>query len=221
MLKKGKSEQFDLGLLKQPCRNAKDINSAVGIPAEVLASLARHQISLEEAVFYMRTEQYDCLHMHKRSRDCLERFLKAENFFRDDFTVANFGYVRLMREIGLETSAIGKLDEITSNEMYETCVVVSKKEIEKVDLMLDNRLSARGQKILRGKYGLDGKVYTTREIAESFNYVDEELTKKFPKAARIKAWSDSREERVLINMRKSMAKMTEKRDDRREFSRYL
>ena len=220
MLKK-ENQQLDEGFYDAPCRKAEDICEAIGIPTEILASLERHKIGLVDAVFFARTRRNDQLHMQKRSRECFEKFLKAENFFRDDFTVSNFGYVRLMRETGMKPEYVGSLLEIKSNEEYETCKVVSARDKELMDLKLDNRLSARGQKILRGLYGLDGEVYTIHEIAESFNYVDEELAKKYPKAAQLRAWSNSRDDRVRINSEKSMAKLVEERDDKREYLQKL
>ncbi|MBP5512031.1 hypothetical protein J6X90_01425, partial [Candidatus Saccharibacteria bacterium] len=112
--------QYDTGLLKIPCRSARDIKLFEDeLPAQVKKSLMRHQISLEDAVFYIRTEQFKKLQMSRDNAAMLFGFLRRKNFIRRDFNVRTLGYGRLLKDIGNETYAYD-LALINSNEEYET-----------------------------------------------------------------------------------------------------
>ena len=149
--------QYDTGLLKIPCRSARDIKLFEDeLPAQAKKSLMRHQISLENAVFYVRTEQFRKLQMSKNNAAMLFGFLRKKNFIRRDFNVRTLGYGRLLHEIGND-EYLYDLSLLESNEEYETAQVVDWHQIERVDLMLDNRLKHRHQRIIRMFFGLDGE----------------------------------------------------------------
>lgn len=212
--------QYDTGLLESPCRSAKDIRFFVdSLPASVARSLERHNISALDAVFYVRTEQYKELKMSKQNVALLFSFLVKLNFIRRDINVRTFGYASLIHDIGKD-ELVYDLSMLKTNEEYESMRVITWREIEAVDLMLENRLKHRHQRIIRMRYGLDGEKYSLAEIAESFktdpdpNGPDPD---KYPRAAVIKKISDARKSRVELGYGIAIGKLLEDRDDRREY----
>ncbi|MBO7560778.1 hypothetical protein J6T21_01930, partial [Candidatus Saccharibacteria bacterium] len=156
--------QYDTGLLEIPCRSARDIQLFEDeLPAQVKKSLMRHQISLEDAVLYVRTEQFKKLQMSRDNAAMLFGFLRKKNFIRRDINVRTLGYGRLLHEIGND-EYLYDLSLLGSNEEYETAQVVDWRQIERVDLMLDNRLKHRHQRIIRMFFGLDGECFSFKEI---------------------------------------------------------
>ena len=212
--------QYDIGLLKIPCRSARDIKLFEDeLPAQAKKSLMRHQISLENAVFYVRTEQFRKLQMSKNNAAMLFSFLRKKNFIRRDFSVRTLGYGRLLHEISND-EYLYDLSLLESNEEYETAQVVDWHQIERVDLMLDNRLKHRHQRIIRMFFGLDGECFSFKEIANSFKTdpdpdgPDEE---EYPKAAHLKELSDAMVSRTECGYDIAICALCDKKDDRREF----
>ena len=212
--------QFDTGLLEIPCRSARDIKLFEDeLPAQVKKSLMRHQISLEDAVFYVRTEQFRKLQMSKNNVAMLFSFLRKKNFIRRDFNVRTLGYGRLLHEIGND-EYLYDLSLLKSNGEYETAQVVDWHQIERVDLMLDNRLKHRHQRIIRMFFGLDGECFSFKEIAKSFQ-TDPDLDgpdeEERPKAAHLKKLSDVMVSRTECGYDIAICALCDKKDDRREY----
>ncbi len=212
--------QYDTGLLEIPCRSARDIKLFEDeLPVQVKKSLMRHRMSLEDAVLYVRTEQFRKLQMSKKNVDLLFTFLIKKNFIRRDINVRTLGYGRLLHEIGND-EYLYDLSLLGSNEEYETAQVVDWHQIERVDLMLDNRLKHRHQRIIRMFFGLDGECFSFKKIAKSFQ-ADPDLDgpdeDKFPKATHIKKLSDAMASRTECGYDIAICALRDKKDDRREY----
>lgn len=212
--------QYDTGLLEIPCRSARDIQLFEDeLPAQVKKSLMRHQISLEDAVLYVRTEQFKKLQMSRDNAAMLFGFLRKKNFIRRDINVRTLGYGRLLHKIGND-EYLYDLSLLGSNEEYETAQVVDWRQIERVDLMLDNRLKHRHQRIIRMFFGLDGECFSFKEIANSFKTdpdPDGPDEDKYPKATHLKELSDAMVSRTKCGYDIAICALCDKKDDRREY----
>lgn len=212
-----RKEQFEVGLLAEPCRKAEDIERFENyIPKTALASIRKHGITLTEAVFLARTHQSRALHMRINTFDSFLNFLKGKNFIRSDMSVTTFGYAELMSLVEYSKEYAVSYTSIKSNQEYETCKVPDRRVMENFDLVLDNRLSAKEQKIIRGYYGLDDKKYTPEEMTEWFGN-DEKTIGERPDVIRSRTWLEIQADRIRESRKKALTKLGQTHDDKREY----
>jgi len=209
--------RFDAGLLADPCRKAEDIECFEDyIPKNALASIKKHDIALKDAVYYARTHQPQALHMRMNTFGSFLEFLKNKNFIRRDITEVAFGYAELMSLVEYSKDYVVNYASIRDNQEYETCKVPDRRVMENFDLVLDNRLSAKDQKIIRGYYGLDDKKYTPEEMAEWFGN-DEKTIGERPDVIRSRTWLEIQADRIRESRKKALTKLGQTHDDKREY----
>ncbi len=214
--------QLDVGAMNPVCRPATDIYlfDTDSFPPKALEAINKSGILLEEAVFIFRMKEYWRIGLSTVSARQFHKSLVEAGFIRCDFNTCSFGYAKLMRAASINSEYVASLEEIDNNSKYEKCKVPDIDEMKRMDLRIRNRLNERQQRIIRMYYGLDGKVFSVRQIAEVFKNdpIDEELAEKYPKAALLKAWSNKKHGRIMAAKNEALAVLAEeKRDDRHEY----